>query len=739
MKQLVLWPQTLTEMLSVRTVHARAALRTTIAVIVATWLAALGHFKMPYWAGISVIMLNNPFMGGIISRSQLRLIATILGALSGVLLAKIASVSIAIFVSIIFFAITASFYCMATSPYPYLFLLWGITVVLIVTEAAVAPHGLWQFAGWRCVEICIGVGVAWAFNLILIPSKAHQQLQLKTITLLKNTEQILSEIQNLYQQQNDTSAGTLREKIQAMVRELPSHQPLLDFARKESSTPILFMVGAEKLLQQEEMLCSHLFVMVNKFSTHINYQWLWQEETGIPKLFAQLFEQLQLLQRTLRGEVKISPTFVARGAETIAASRAYFTRWNQSLGPKGEAAFEVTAIIVFLEQLAQLQEILTELSQIILSTQQPKNSKKFDIPQLFQITKNSTVIKQSARAGLGAVIAVMIWLYSNWPGGNQGIISSIVIANQKNIYDMGFTAWTRILGCLLGGIMGLLWLHFVTIGLFSEFLGLFVFGWIFSYLAYSPSKYAYTGLQAHFALVLALVNQHSAFAMDPASGRLSGMILGIVVMVFLGFFLWRDDPKKMLQQGIQDNFSQLTKILTHWQQGQSSNELQALSYKLSATFAKQQTLITSLQRFKPLARRERLLKKILAYQQQMLFILLSLFTTTNFPAVIQLAQLLKMDITLLTSSVNLWLQQFAQFNFRADEKTTIPNFETLHLLCLNDLSLYRSHPMRAQLERSERVNYVNFLHQMSSLILTLRKITVVAKHLSIDNNPAIGM
>lgn len=55
----------------------------------------------------------------------------------------------------------------------------------------------------------------------------------------------------------------------------------------------------------------------------------------------------------------------------------------------------------------------------------------------------------------------LIWLVSSWPGGINGIISSLVISIRKNLLEMKTISLYRLLGCVLGGGSALVALHAV--------------------------------------------------------------------------------------------------------------------------------------------------------------------------------------------------------------------------------------------------------------------------------------
>ncbi|WP_019218217.1 hypothetical protein [Legionella tunisiensis] len=110
--------------------------------------------------------------------------------------------------------------------------------------------------------------------------------------------------------------------------------------------------------------------------------------------------------------------------------------------------------------LQQINTVITSLSTILISGQnlEAKDDRLISLKQ--QLRHDPDIIKHSIKAGLAAVLALSFWLISNWPGGLNGIISSIVISIRRNLFDMKNISIHRILGCLSGGGVALFPLAF---------------------------------------------------------------------------------------------------------------------------------------------------------------------------------------------------------------------------------------------------------------------------------------
>jgi len=165
-----------------------------------------------------------------------------------------------------------------------------------------------------------------------------------------------------------------------------------------------------------------------------------------------------------------------------------------------------------------------------------------------QLRNDMDVIKHSMKAGLAATLALVFWLISNWPGGINGIISSIVISIRKNLFEMKHISLHRLLGCLLGGGLALFSLTFVAMNLYDLLWLIFIGVWGFSYFSFKKVSYAYIGLQANLALIISLAQEGGPpTALSPPLERLGGIFIGIAASFIVANGLWRTNLWKTME------------------------------------------------------------------------------------------------------------------------------------------------------------------------------------------------
>ena len=133
--------------------------------------------------------------------------------------------------------------------------------------------------------------------------------------------------------------------------------------------------------------------------------------------------------------------------------------------------------------------------------------------------------------GLTAVIIPILWSLFNLPSLPQTLVTVLVLVNPdlKATRTIGAQ---RILGCLLGGAIGL----FATLFASESMLvwsAIFILGLAgFSQLHFSDSHWAYTGTQGGLAFIMAMVTGNGPpDTIVPIVSRITGIMIGVLVFM----------------------------------------------------------------------------------------------------------------------------------------------------------------------------------------------------------------
>ncbi|MCF6807068.1 FUSC family protein [Thiotrichales bacterium 19S9-12] len=214
----------------------------------------------------------------------------------------------------------------------------------------------------------------------------------------------------------------------------------------------------------------------------------------------------------------------------------YIAFWRSTEVCTGVIVASIVILIMFSKSARQtIESDKISPSQEKLSI---SNSQK-----IFRSEKNLSIMKESIKNGLGVILALFIWMFTASPGGLQGIISALAVAQPKseehNISTVLHNAKNRFLGCFLGGATGLLCLYKLQLNIIFLLIVLFIGSSIFSYITLTSKKYSYLGIQANVAFIITLIqNDIVTTSIVPAMMRLSGIFIGIFSLVLVHLLIW---------------------------------------------------------------------------------------------------------------------------------------------------------------------------------------------------------
>jgi len=138
-------------------------------------------------------------------------------------------------------------------------------------------------------------------------------------------------------------------------------------------------------------------------------------------------------------------------------------------------------------------------------------------------------MRQSFAGAVGVIIIVVSWAIFDLPQVIQVVISSLVVVDS-NVTNTRHRGWQRILGCIIGGITGLLviWVDASDFVWWSAslFVGIFLFSRV--HLGKTPN--AYVGTQSALAFIITLVGSGPPDSIMPPLNRLIGIIVGVSIM-----------------------------------------------------------------------------------------------------------------------------------------------------------------------------------------------------------------
>ncbi|KTC68158.1 p-hydroxybenzoic acid efflux pump subunit AaeB [Legionella birminghamensis] len=512
----------------------RAAIRTAISTLTAILIAFALHLDKPYWAGMTVVILANIYTGNIIDKAIMRITGTIIGAWLGYFLAGFIANSFFLYLLGGFSLITIAVYYYNLSRYAYAYLLLAISAFIVISELAFSPGEAFQVAIWRPAEIGLGVIVSAISALFLFPNTIQDAMNKSTNTVFISIDNLLAKIASALQEQNLEMLSAIQKDNLNVKKKLRQGIEMLGFMRRE--------IGFERVkLDQYRLVLESFqsFIRMNSYYVRNNFFMVKEnkaliEQFDLQSIFAAIQSDLNYIKSAFMDEQK--PEGNLQSPLLIDNFRR---RINQLMSAHPGQYQNMLAIAHFLRQ---LNSMLENMNTVFAGREKPVEIRQRLISHQEQLRNDPDVILHAIKAGLSATLALVFWLISNWPGGLNGIISSIVISVRKSLFEMKSVSLHRILGCLLGGGLALGSLAYFAFNLYDFMLLILIGVWAFSYFSFKRPADAYIGLQANLALVITVAQEGGApTSLTPPLERLGGIFIGIAASFLVANVLWRTD------------------------------------------------------------------------------------------------------------------------------------------------------------------------------------------------------
>ncbi len=532
------WPQS---------VENRAALRTAFAVLIAVLISFAFHLETPYWSGMSVIMVTNLYTGSIIDKATMRITGTVAGAFIGYSIAGLVINSFLLYLLSCFLIIVISVYYYNLSTYGYAYLLGALCAFIIISQLAINPQNAFFVAIWRPVEIGIGVLVSALSAYTIFPNHLKNNITVQVHDIFADFSAEFKQLfESLMQGKIDFDAVNesnlkLKKKTRKSVELIGAMNSEIGVTKERTDKLRAFLDSFYDLSRQLQYL--------NLSSpTYEGISFI--KSMPIEPVFAAIQHDLAMLQSAFTSQSSI--TMVLQTPEAMLALEKHFNQEKNSYLVKSDFVY---SFIHFLQQISQCFSVMHALL-----VGRPVNKPKFQlISKKQRLRSDYDLIKQSIKAGVSVILALGFWLVSNWPGGLNGIISSLILSIRKNLYDMTNASIHRFIGCLLGGGVALLSLFIFEMNLFDLIMILFFFVWGFTYFMFKYPKYSYIGLQANIALIISLAQEGGPpVLLDPPLQRLAGIIIGIVASFIVANVLWRSDVWSILNRYLNKIYKYMT-------------------------------------------------------------------------------------------------------------------------------------------------------------------------------------
>ncbi|MCW5589746.1 MAG: FUSC family protein [Legionellales bacterium] len=515
-----------------------------LACVLAFLIGNYFHFQNIFWSLITVLLLVQDYPEQILQKALLRITGTLCGAVFGLIIAKYTHNYPFLFLISIFLIATFAIYRSHQSRFSYAWMLGGITAFIVQIAGAINPANSLFIAIWRSAEVSLGCLIVLAIQFTM---RERNSYSIFSTSLKKACSLVASEIEQLadYLQEPTAKPVLDHDELKTIISKCDELYDII--AGRRSQPP--WLANAKNCLEGIKFVMEYL--------EHFHFR-TEKENTNtfiFKKNMNYLLKKIATFYRNFN---------IQKGSNNKKLIKLYENVLNQYqvYRESGEVRhYPLTLILNHYHWLNLCDFLITAFT---LNNKIPKRvlNKSF-------MTTRTLILKHSIKVGLACVISFYAWLYSGWYGGLSGIISSYIVSMQEHLGSSLDKARQRLLGCFIGGLIGVVAILFFTHTLAHMLIAIAIGTLMGGYFIHGKPNYSYLALQACFAYVITLIPPQGviATAVPPALERLSGIFLGVMASLIVSISLWPAHPRRWLSEGIEKNTVNLLNFLNEFKLG----------------------------------------------------------------------------------------------------------------------------------------------------------------------------
>ncbi len=520
------------------------ALKTTIAYGVATGIVLWMHWPEPVWVGFTVIMLRGLSIGSSIINSTLRLLGTIIGGLVGLLLLDNIIQNRALYITSLSMWISICAYLASDSPTPFGYIFAAVSAAMVSLEALSDPvtKGFYYFQ-YRTSEVSLGIVCVLLVGIFLWPNHAGK-------TFIAQLKQILIRCQKLFHKriicymhhqlkaQHDyreqiilTAVGELPQKLLAATKDtfhianqqnnyryfidtlsdLLTNLNLLHESLKQDRQYLLHASLKDELLSICKQIDAAL-IQVNQIKLPLEF-------INIPKSIFALPDNISE-QLTILDKVELTSPYQKALLMTIR-----------------------NKLIDCAKSIATVGKIIQTISDHKTSPQHPR-LKNIEIiyNHIFQRER----LVKALKVGLVTAALSATWIFTNWPGGAEGVIIGILIAFINTIEPALKTL--QIIQAFVLALASSFIVYFLALPhmstLFGFYLAILPFMFVFNYIAGDPKRKIVGIVGAILFVSLINISNYQIYSFMTYSAYTVGIFLGVVISMMIIRLVWPQQAEK---------------------------------------------------------------------------------------------------------------------------------------------------------------------------------------------------
>ncbi len=416
----------------------------------------------------------------------------------------------------------------------YANLLGGIIGIIVLVVAVKDPHAGITLGIDAMKTVSLGVGVALLVQALVFPFNAYRKLASELADTLQQLRYQFFLVDNKVAPISITKLASLTALLDQCKADI--------LAKNESYTDFRAMLFDIKNLYFKASLLKHIEHHLTNPLGELFRQDLIHE-------FESLKHTMRLVEQHIRMNTKIAPpeTVINPIINKLKNKLDSLRKEDATVNYELNDVLSIASIINVMQSINETLCALISVFNQALAYTHPKRVKKTKAIRNIIYTRRD--IKGAIKMAVSMLCLCILYLYAHYPGGIQSIITVMVIIAQPDVGMGAQKNIQRMLGILIGAIIGLLFAVIINaLPYFSLFLVIIFFSYaLCAYLGVDNPKYTYICMQVGIIIALIIaVNNGPYIDLKISVERVIGVFFGGFIAVFIHHFLWPVHPHKLI-------------------------------------------------------------------------------------------------------------------------------------------------------------------------------------------------
>ncbi len=526
-----------------QSLQSRNALRAGLSCSLAAWFALWLQADQPYWACISALIVTQTYCRATWSKAVLRFIATVMGALVGLLITHLLiQAHFMVYMMIFVLSFIGIYLSNVDRKRSYIWLLGFITALMVIYGgiANPAPSSFLHLAFYRSFEVTLGIIAAFIVSHLFMPHYAKHELQQAIITLTEAMIPLLNDAIALIIAPSESPRAHMQTQIIALGKQIQTLQDLWQLSQQEGlDNPHHKHYQSVKLYYRLIGFFELIVDLHRRHHTASNAYLMQFKSTLLPYLEA-LKTSYQALYHDLNASHE-NWLSLRKALTTLNTTWCTLsTTIEQARGQLNSLSYSIDTVDEGIQQLGTLDRLRQELHAIAHPQADNVPERIITKRSLSQLTHYDQYYLKHAFITASVLVCLpLIWILLSLPGFTQIAVSIAAIVGISP-EDTRYKGFLRILGCAAGlaAAIALLGLDIDDVSLLL--LVVLVVTTLFGYIHFGNKDISYFGTQALVVFFIGVVADLTpALSMTMVMQRMMAILIGVFGMVGFQLLFWR--------------------------------------------------------------------------------------------------------------------------------------------------------------------------------------------------------